>query len=188
MGPLLSPCSSKIQGGTRTNRYRSPGVAICYGRHHRARSGCCGRFMDHGACSGDLLRCLIPQHEASSLPEKESSAAPCFMDSPPVFRKTCSTSSSSIPPSSSVLLSRIFACRHLHLRRHHRRSDLRLQDPRRLICDPAIRKTNANVVFMILPSCLPFPAKQDTKQLRSASARPGPRLRSAFFFVVADPI
>ena len=85
LGPLLSPCSSKIEGGTRTSRYRSPGVAICHGRHHRARSGCCcyGRFMDHGACSGDLLRCLIPQHEASSLPEKESSAAPCFMDFPP---------------------------------------------------------------------------------------------------------
>ena len=39
MGLLLSPCSSKIQGRTRTSRYHSPGVAICYGRHHRARSG-----------------------------------------------------------------------------------------------------------------------------------------------------
>jgi hypothetical protein len=124
--------------------------------------------MDHGACSRDLLRCLIPQYEASSLPEKESSAASCFMDFPPVFRKTCSTSSSSIPPSSSVLLSRIFARRHLHLRRHHRRSDLRLQDPRRLICDPAIKKTNANVVFMILPSCLRFPLSRT----RRSSALP----------------
>jgi len=85
MGPLLL---SLFEQDSRRNENESVSFSRRrhqFGRHHRARSGCCcyGRFMDHGACSGDLLRCLIPQHEASSLPEKESSAAPCFMDFPP---------------------------------------------------------------------------------------------------------